>query len=534
MIKYTFFLSFVVLSTNLFFGCNQAPSSEKNTQLKPQSFPPQDSVDISKLPSTLQGLKKMQLIQGGKFTMGSPDGKVGEKPPHSIYLHSFYMDETPITYTDFQKYVDDGGTKGRYWKYDSYNKPEQPVTGINWYHAVNYCNWRSQKEGLQPTYFLTDTIDIWGYPLWKRDTTANGYRLPTEAEFEYAAQGGLENKPFPWGDDFKNEYANYDIEVGIRQDGWWRLAPVQSQYKNAYGLYGMSGNIWQMCDDWYEEKYYEKNQNYNPTGPETGRSKVMRGGGWGVIDSTFLRVFTRSYTAPSNYNYSIGFRCVRPVRSSIIDSISNNYKKLNNFDFYTYTTSHYENPHQTDVYGKEFTQRLGQFLHDYYPDCLYFITAIDQQEILTPYQMAKLIVTECQKHKIHPLFLTGIMVSESGFATCSFPRWWNNPMAYHWQNLNMKKGLPSYTADRYHNRKYKDLRVAIRNFARIRRSLYINAAKKNLDGFHLIYVGYRADEWMYTISRIYKDVLGVRFEPNFPSEGAGKYIFTDWEKLAAN
>jgi hypothetical protein len=124
------------------------------------------------------------------------------------------------------------------------------------------------------------------------------------------------------------------------------------------------------------------------------------------------------------------------------------------------------------------------------------------------------------------------MASESGFASCSFPRWFNNPMAYHWQNVLMEKGAPQYAGDKTVNIKYKTLQRGFEYFAKgIHRPVYIRAAKTNLDNFHLRYVGYRADEWMYTLSRLYKDVLGVRFEPNFPEKNAGALIFTDWNSL---
>ena len=157
------------------------------------------------------GTKTMILVPEGTFMMGSNKSNyTDEKPEHSITLQSFYMDETPITYEDFTKYVNDGGTKSKYWGYDSYNQPENPVSGINWYHAVDYCNWRSEKEGFQPAYKPSTKLDAWGYSLWELDNSANGYRLPTEAEFEYAARGSLEGKKFPWGDNFDPTLANYD------------------------------------------------------------------------------------------------------------------------------------------------------------------------------------------------------------------------------------------------------------------------------------------------------------------------------------
>lgn len=481
------------------------------------------------LPSVFNGIKKMVLVPSGKFVMGDDDSSFSdEKPEHTIFVSSFYMDETPVTYADFQKYVDDGGNKTRYWAYDTYNKLENPVSGINWYHAVDYCNWRSEKEGLAPAYKLSNRLDSWGYPLWELDSSANGYRLPTEAEFEYAARGGLEKKKFPWGDEFDPKYANYDDEKGLMIGEWWRLAKVQDTPANGYGLYGMSGNVWQWSNDWYSQNYYSSSPKDNPLGANTGTTKIIRGGSWGSINPDFLRVSKRSTMAPSNYNYDVGFRCVRPAMAAQENFVPRN---VSNRTFYKYEVSR-QNPLTMDIYSSNFVNRLGQFIADYYPNSIYFQTKIDQQEIINPQKMAQLIVDVSKEYSIHPLFLTGIIASESGFGCCSFPRWYNNPMAYHWQNVLMKNGLPLYDADRTRNRKYKDLRDAFRQFAQgIKRDLYLNVAKKDLDAFHLLYVGYRADEWMYTLSKVYKDVLGITLSPHVPSENVGRYIYVDEKTL---
>jgi len=458
----------------------------------------QEEIDISKLPKIINGIKRMVLVPGDAFY--------------------FYMDETPVTYEDFQKYVEAGGIKSRYWEYETYNQPENPVTGVDWYHAVDYCNWRSETEGFSPAYKLTGQLDAWGYPMWELDSATTGYRLPTEAEFEYAARGGFVDKSFPWGDESNPSFANYDDERGEMKGDWWRLAKVKDTPPNNYGLYGMSGNIWHWTNDWYE----------------SNKTKILKGGSWGSIHSDDLRIDARSYSAPGNYNYDIGFRCVLPVRKEIKNLIKNQSiptKKITH-NFYQYQTSRYENPIQVDLYGGEFINRLSQFIAECYPNSIYFQTKIDEQEIINPKQMAELIVEVTKEHHIHPLFLTGIMAAESGFGSVSFPRWYNNPMAYHWENRLMKNGLPVYEENPNRNQKFKNLRDGFIAFCQgIRRDIYFEAAKESLDTFHLIYVGYRADEWMNTISKVYKDVLGIRLEPNFPTKNVGKLIYTDWETI---
>jgi len=526
------FIFLIVAIGLLYFAISTDP---KELNQKKES----DETDISEmvpeekydLPKIIYDVKKTVLIPGGTFLMGDSDGSADERPIHSVTIGKFYMDETPVTYTDFQKYVDAGGGKTHYWDYETYNQPEHPVSGLNWYHAIDYCNWRSKIEGFLPAYKLTDKLDAWGYPLWELGALTDGYRLPTEAEFEYAARGGLEEKQFPWGNEFDPSFANYDNERGLMKGEWWRLAKVKDTHSNDYGLYGMSGNIWHWTNDWYDSNYYAESVGNNPMGPESGKTKVLRGGSWGSISSDYLRVAKRSYMAPSNYNYDVGFRCVRSATKETerVNSTENDPEQKIAHEFYRYETSHYENPVEIDPYGEELIERLSQFIADYYPNSIYFQTKIDEQEIITPEQMAELIVEVTKEYSIHPLFLAGIMASESGFGTCSFPRWYNNPMAYHWQNALIKNGLPVYESTSYYNRKYKNLENGFIAFANgIRRNIYFNAAKNDLDAFHLVYVGYRADEWMYTISRIYKDVLGIRLEPNFPAKDVGKLIYTDW------
>lgn len=464
-------------------------------------------INIAEFPKFIYGAKKMILIPGGTFLMGDENSNFSdERPAHFVKVDSFYIDETSVTYEDFKKYVEAGGAKPKYWEYETYNNPENPVTGIDWYHAVDYCNWRDAIE----------------------EISSDGYRLPTEAEFEYAARGGLERKNFPWGDDFDSSLANFDDEKGIMKGDWWRLAKVKDTPPNNYGLYGMSGNVWQWTNDWYDENYYAISPKDNPTGPEIGKTKVLRGGSWGSISSDYLRTAKRSYTTPGNYNYDIGFRCARLAEGTILE-----YPKIDEktqYQFYQYKT-YSENKPLEDVYGEEFLNRLSQFIADNYPNSIYFQTKIDGQDIITPEQIARIIVDTTKEYNINPLFLTGIIVSESGFGCCSFPRWYNNPMAYHWQNALMENGLPTYEPASSRNRKYINLETGFREFAKgIRRDIYINAAKKDLDAFHLLYVGYRADEWMYTIARVYSDVLGIKLEPHLPANNIGEYIYTDWNK----
>ncbi|WP_299459090.1 SUMF1/EgtB/PvdO family nonheme iron enzyme [uncultured Microscilla sp.] len=449
------------------------------------------------LPKEYTGLKKMVLV------------------PTEVAGHEFYIDVIPVTYQDFRKYVQAGGTIAAYWDEATYNKSLQPVTGINWYHAVDYCNWRSKMEGLSPAYVPSGKLDTWGYPGWRLNKESEGYRLPFESEFMTAARGGKGKRAYPWGDRFDPAKANYDNERGVKIGKWWRLAKVNELPKNDFGIRGMSGNVWHWCNDWHT----------------TNRTKVLKGGSWGSINPKYLQINYRSFSAPSNYNFDIGFRCVRPAYG--ISRRDSTAQKAAQRKFYQYQTSHYNQPLRIDYYGTKFTQRLATFLGDYFPQSLYFLEQVDAQPKITPLQMAQAIVSVTQQHNINPLFLTAIMVSESGLGSCSFPRWYNNPMAFHWQNRLMVNGLPTYQAmPGKLNRKYRNLKAAFQAFCYgIRRNIYYAAARENLYDFHMVYVGYESDVWLYTIARVFKDVAGIRFEADEPMQNAGAMIYHDWEQI---
>lgn len=456
--------------------------------------------------------------------MGASGAAQNANFTRSVRLDAFYMDATPVTYRDFAAYVEAGGRKTAYWSYETYNQPDHPVTGISWYQAVDFCNWRSHIEGLEPAYRRTERTDAWGYPVWERIPEANGFRLPTEAEFEYAARGKFADKKYPWGNGFDPFKANHDNERGFRF-GKWRLANVEDQYRNAYGLYGMSGNIWEWCDDWYHKGYYAMPDNQdNPKGPAAGTTKSLRGGSWGSTSPEELTVYYRSYSTPGNYNYDIGFRCVRPLDPDKVPQPAEP-------DSYTFMPE-YKPIHSDpvrDPYGAKMQQRLTQFIAQNYPTCLYFKEAVDQQPVLGPEEMAALILDVTEEYGIHPLFLVGIITAESGFATVSFPRWFNSPMAYEWQNRLMRAGMPEYNAPlTKKNRKYRDLREGFTAFCEglYQKAWYREVARKDFYAFHKLYVGYEAEEWMRTVSRVYREVGGVRLSPHYPPQNVGALIFT--------
>lgn len=226
----------------------------------------------------------MVLIPAGEFQMGSNDGYDDEKPVHKVYLDAFYMDVYEVTNAQYKKFMDATGHKTpACWNDPEYNAPDQPVVSVSWDDAKAYCDWA-------------------------------GKRLPTEAEWEKAARGGLMGKTFPWGDNPTHDDANYLYTGG--KDRWeYTTAPVGSFAPNGYGLYDMAGNVSEWGADLYGKDYYTVSPMRNPTGPGWGKSylRVLRGGSYG--DGPFdLRVACRyCYTHrmfPDHGHHSVGFRCV--------------------------------------------------------------------------------------------------------------------------------------------------------------------------------------------------------------------------------
>lgn len=235
----------------------------------------------------------MVLIQGGRFTMGEEEEV--DAPPHPVVVSSFYMDKHLVTQERYQELM---GSNPSRWKGE-----KNPVEQVRWSDAVRYCNKRSEREGLQPCYDLKT---------WQCNYDANGYRLPTEAEWEYACRAGSTTSYF-FGDNSSklSRFAWFDRNSGGRPQ------PVGLKEPNAWGLYDICGNVWQWCNDFYQVDYYQQSPPENPRGPDTGDTKVLRGGGWRFSDQS-CRAGYRYNENPGYadvcFGYDIyGFRCVRRV-----------------------------------------------------------------------------------------------------------------------------------------------------------------------------------------------------------------------------
>lgn len=224
----------------------------------------------------------MVLIPAGEFQMGSNDGNMDEKPVHTVYLDAFYMDVYEVTNTQYQKFLFTTGYKPFYsfhhFEEDAKNAPNGPVELVTWYDVSAYAKWA-------------------------------GKRLPTEAEWEKAARGGLEGKRYPWGDDAIYDNVNWQ-GIGGR-DIWEHDAPVGSFPPNGYGLYDMIGNVEEWCADWYAGDYYGESPRQNPLGPALGLCRVVRGGSYGYPSNMLVGVAYRSANNPYNNR---SFRCAMDAK----------------------------------------------------------------------------------------------------------------------------------------------------------------------------------------------------------------------------
>lgn len=233
---------------------------------------------------------EMVYLPGGEFVMGSSEK--GESPAHKVKLSPFYIDKYEVTQDMYKKLELPDPSH--------FKNSRNPVEMIGWVNAAIYCNERSIEEGLTPCY---------DEKTWECDFSANGYRLPTEAEWEYAAGGGTSGKYY-FGPDSKNlkNYAIYNKNSSGKPETTGARKP------NPFGLYDMYGNVAEWCNDFYAADYYEKSPAENPRGPEQGKGRVIRGGSWNdgedTVNST-ARGMDESITDACILRDTIGFRCVR-------------------------------------------------------------------------------------------------------------------------------------------------------------------------------------------------------------------------------
>ena len=235
-------------------------------------------------------IPRMIAIPEGWFEMGSPNGQDNEQPVHRVWVDAFELAECQVSNAEYAKFLK--ATNHRqplHWNDPDFSDPQQPVVALNWFEAVAYCEWLNR---------------MYGQANGRNASTSAGFRLPTEAEWERAARGGLEQKQFPWGDEVPETLRNYSMR--------WKTGPerVGQAERNAYGLCDIGANVHEWCSDWFDANYYAISPEHNPQGPKEGTRRSSRGGSWRHYTKV-SRCAARSSIPPEFYYADYGFRVAR-------------------------------------------------------------------------------------------------------------------------------------------------------------------------------------------------------------------------------
>jgi formylglycine-generating enzyme len=260
----------------------------------------------------------MVQIPGGSFRMGTNDGFPYEGPVHEVVVRSFWMDRHEVSNAEFEKFVKATGylteAEALQWSgvFDSKEKTWGKSDGANWRHPDGPASPAKPEEPV----VQVSIKDAMEYAKWA------GKRLPTEAEFEYAARGGLEEKKYAWGDELHpggkfmaNVWQGFFPDDNEGKDGFLMRAPVGSFPANGYGLHDITGNVWEWCSDWFDPGYYARSPKEDPKGAEQGEERVIRGGSWMCSENYCVghRVAARNHTASDSGLNNLGFRCVKDI-----------------------------------------------------------------------------------------------------------------------------------------------------------------------------------------------------------------------------
>lgn len=249
--------------------------------------------------------KEFVFVEGGSFMMGSEEGESSEQPVHKVKLNNFYIGKYEITQGEWESFM---GEDTPYKK----RGPNFPAHHIDFYSALEFCNKKSVAEGLIPCYSIDGKTDIAEANTWTSGTPelnseANGYRLPTEAEWEYAARGGKFSKGFLYsGSNDIDAVAWYDENTDQT------LQPIGTKNPNELGIYDMSGNVDELCWDQFDDEFYEESPEVNPINRDDYQ-QVIRGGSY-FYGKGNCPVYRRMEDQSTNFIQIIGLRLVKSAK----------------------------------------------------------------------------------------------------------------------------------------------------------------------------------------------------------------------------
>ncbi|WP_020569746.1 SUMF1/EgtB/PvdO family nonheme iron enzyme [Neolewinella persica] len=274
----------------------------------------------------------MVSVPGGAFKMGDTfdEGKDDEKPVHAVTVSPFQMGRYEVTFAEYDRFTNATGKKR---VNDSWGRGQQPVVAVSWFDAISYCNWLSSQQGFTPVYRLVDAqrhnawvASKYGMELKENEgisvnLSANGFRLPTEAEWEFAASytnghskarfgnGNSTIRPTQFNYNASTNYKKRYSETGLYREKTVEVGSLNNP--NLLGIHELSGNVWEWCLDWYGENYYDESiGSSNPTGPSSGSERLLRGGSW--IDAPVIcRTGYRGKNRPGYRSRAVSFRLAR-------------------------------------------------------------------------------------------------------------------------------------------------------------------------------------------------------------------------------
>ncbi|WP_367391644.1 formylglycine-generating enzyme family protein [Lewinella sp. LCG006] len=277
---------------------------------------------------------EMITVPGGTFRMGDNfgDGGLNEKPAHMVTISTFEIGKYELTFAEYDRFC--SSTSRPLPRDERWGRDQMPVINVSWYDAVAYCNWRSEQEGYTKVYRveIEKAFDGSDEKVFYADWQANGYRLPTEAEWEYAASWSnssekttrrtiraSERYAGTSSEHLLDDYANFcDANCSFRwkttprDDGYAHTAPVGQFLPNELGVYDMSGNVWEWCWDYFDEDYYKDSPKEDPRGSNIGGYRIVRGGSWRNLQPE-VRCAYRQEKSPGRGNFNTGFRLARTV-----------------------------------------------------------------------------------------------------------------------------------------------------------------------------------------------------------------------------